>query len=414
MITARKYRLYPNKAQKQAIDAHIDAVRIIYNLALETKNISYYNYGKILSRYDLQVQLKDCKTEFPWLKQINSQSLQGALMHLDASFLKYFRDLKNGTIVKKKSSYLENKTKKGLKINWDKYNNLGKPKFKSKKDSIQSFLVPQNFTIVDNKLFIPKIKTGIKVIVSQECVGEFRNATISRTNTGKYFVSIVIENNLKVPAQKEVKEDTSVGIDVGIKTFAVLSSGEEIGNPKFLKKSIVKLKVLQKRASKKKKNSKNKQKANKKIALLHEKITNQRKDFLHKTSSAIIKQYDTVIVEDLNISGMVKNHKLAQSISDVSWSSFSLMLKYKLAKNGKNFIEIDRFFPSSKMHYKCGYINKNLTLIDREWNCPICKETVLRDYSAAINIKLSGLGQSVEPLELPTLVGTLKKESHLL
>jgi putative transposase len=414
MIISRKYRLYPNKEQQMALDSHLNAVRTIYNVALETKNIAYYNYGKNLSRYDLQVQLKDCKSEFLWLKNVNSQSLQSSLMHLDASFTNFFRKLKDGSIAKAKESYINKRNSKGLKINWDKYHSIGRPKFKSKKDNNQSFHIPQNFTLVDNKLFIPKIKTGIKTIVSQECLGELKNATISKTCTEKYFVSICLEDNKSTPIISKVQEKTTVGVDLGIKTFAVCSDGLEFENPKYLKKSINRLKVLQKRLSKKQKNSKNKNKKRIIIAKLHEKVTNQRKDFLHKTSSAIIKQYDTVVLEDLAIKNMVKNHKLAQSISDVGWGMFSSMLKYKSTKYGKNYIEIDRYFPSSKLHFDCGYVNQNLTLKDREWYCPNCKINVNRDLNAAINIKYSGLGKPVELLELPTLVGTVKGESRFL
>lgn len=410
MITSRKYRLYPTKEQEMFLDKHFNAVRLIYNLALETKNLSYYDYGVKLSKNDLQFQLTDLKKEVVWLKEVNSQSLQGALINLDDAFNKYFRELKDGSIAKAKESYISSRTKRGLEINWKKYHNIGKPKFKSKKDNNYSFSVPQNFTLVDGKLFIPKLKTGIKTIVSQECICKHLNLTISKTSTGKYFVSVCIENNIEVPKLKPIKEETAVGIDLGIKTFAVFSDGSQVENPKYLKKSIIRLKIIQKRLSKKQKNGKNKNKQRKVVAKLHEKITNQRKDFLHKTSTAITKQYDTIVFEDLAVKNMVKNHKLAQAISDVSWSMFTTFVKYKCAKLGKNYIEIDRYYPSSKIHNICGYVNKELKLKDREWFCPNCKLMVNRDLNAAINIKLSGLEQSIEPSELPTIVGALKKE----
>jgi putative transposase len=413
MIVSRKYRIYPNKIQKAVIDNHFHAVRKIFNVALETKNIAYYDYGVSLSRYDLQKQMKDCKDEFMWLKEVNSQSLQGCLMHLDASFTNYFRGLKDGSIAKRKATYIEKRNSQGLKINWSKYYDIGKPKFRSKKDNIQSFLIPQNFCLQEDKLFIPKLKTGIKTIIHQECVGVLRNVTISKTATGKYFVSICLEDGLIAEKLKPIKEETTIGIDLGIKTFAVCSDGQEFKNPKHLKNAIERLKVIQKRLSKKVKNSKNRDKQRIIIAKLHEKIANKRKDFLHKTSSAITKQYDTIVVEDLAIKNMVKNHKLAQSISDAGWGNFTLMLKYKCAKKGKNHIEIDRYFPSSKTHFDCGYVNNNLTLNDRTWTCPNCKKEVLRDLNASINIKHSGLGQSVEPVELPTLVGALKQEASI-
>lgn len=413
MITSRKYRLYPTKEQEMFLDKHFNAVRLIYNLALETKNLSYYDYGVKLSKNDLQFQLTDLKKEVTWLKEINSQSLQGALINLDDAFNKYFRGLKDGSIAKAKESYISNRTKRCLEINWKKYHAIGKPKFKSKKNNDYSFSVPQNFTLIDGKLFIPKLKSGIKTIVSQECVGKHLNLTISKTATGKYFVSICLENNIEAPQLKPIKEKTAVGVDLGIKTFAVLSDGAEIENPKHLKKAIVRLKVIQKRLSKKQNNSKNKNKQRKIVAKLHEKVTNQRKDFLHKTSTAITKQYDTIVFEDLAVRNMVKNHKLAQAINDVSWSMFTTFTKYKCVKLGKNYIEINRYYPSSKIHNICGYVNKELTLKDREWDCPVCKSKVNRDLNAAINIKLSGLGQPVDPLELPTIVGALKKEAAM-
>lgn len=414
MIVSRKYRLYPNKTQQSVIDNHLSAVRTIFNLALETKNVAYYDYGVSLSRYDLQKQMKDCKDEFVWLKQVNSQSLQGCLMHLDASFTNYFRGLKDGSIAKRKEQYINKRNAKGLVINWSKYYSIGKPKFRSKKDNVQSFLIPQKFYLRESKLFIPKLKSGIKTIIHQEYEGVLKNATISRTNTGKYFVSICIENNNKSPKPKPIKEKTTVGIDLGIKTFAVCSDGQEFDNPKCLKNSIERLKVIQKRVNKKQINSKNRNKKRLELALLHEKVSNKRKDFLHKTSSAIIKQYDTIVVEDLSVKNMIQNHKLAQSISDVGWSAFTSMLKYKCVKEGKNYVEIDKYFPSSKLHNECGYVNKDLKLSDRIWICPNCNKEVLRDLNASINIKKSGLGQSVEPVELPTLVGALKQEALCL
>lgn len=411
MINSVKYRLYPNTEQKMFLDKHFNAVRMVYNLALETKNLSYYSYGVKLSKNDLQFQLTDLKKGCEWLKEINSQSLQGALINLDDAFNRYYKGLKNGSIAKTKEAYVLKRKQNGLDVNWSKYNSIGKPKFKSKKDKKYSFSVPQSFTLVDGKLFIPKLKSGIKTIVSQDCNGKHLNLTISKTVTNKYFASICFQNNIEVHTTQPIKETTSVGIDLGIKTFAVLSDGSEVDNPRHLKKAIIRLKVIQKRFSKKTKDSKNKNKQRIILARLYEKISNQRKDFLHKTSTAIIKQYDTVIVENLPVKNMIKNHKLAQSIVDVSWTMFTNFTKYKCDKIGKNYIEIDRFYPSSKIHNVCGYVNKELTLKDREWDCPICKSKVNRDLNAAINIKLSGLGRPVEPLELPIIVGTLKKEA---
>ena len=387
MIKAYKYRIYPNTEQQTLINKHIGACRFLYNLALETKMGAYAVYKKNLSRYDLQVQLKDLKKECEWLKEINSQSLQTSLMNLDAAYLKFFKGLADF------------------------------PNFK-KKHQGQSFQCPQSVTIEDNKLWLPKFKAGINIKQHRLFTGIIRTVTVSKTTTNKYFASILVEDEKQTPTKKTIKEKTSVGIDVGIKTFAVLSNGDEYDNPKHLKNAISRIKVLQNRASKKKKGSANRKKANLRIAIQHEKITNKRKDFLHKTSSAITKQFDTIIVEDLNINGMIKNHKLAQSISDVGWGNFAIYTKYKSEWRGKNYLTIGRFEPSSKLHNKCGYLNKELTLKDREWLCPKCGEMVLRDLNAAINIKnfgltKSGAVRSKVPVELLTLVRTMKQEAPM-
>lgn len=414
MFTARKYRIYPNKEQEIALMAHINNVRLVYNLALETKNLAYTDRQTNLSRYELQVQLPDLKLEFPYLKETNSQSYQVALKDLDASFSNFFRNVKNGSIIEKKQKYLEKRVKKGLKVSWGKYHSIGKPKFKSKKDSVQSFGVPQNWSILDDKLFIPKIKSGIKVKVSRGAIGKHLEARISLTSTGKWFVSFALETEEKLVRQKTILEKTTIGVDLGIKTFAVLSDGAEFENHKYLKETLNKLKKHQKRLSRKKKDSKNKNKQRKIVAKIHETVSNQRKDFLHKTTSAIVKQYDSVVIEDLNIKGMMQNHKLAQAISDTGWFEFKTMLDYKLKRTGGNLIVINRWFPSSKLHSECGFINKELKLSDRDWTCNNCKKVVNRDLNAAINIKNSGLGKPVVPVENATLVVSVKQESHFL
>lgn len=281
------------------------------------------------------------------------------------------------------------------------------------------FLCPQNVTIESGWLCIPKFKDGIKVVFHRPIKGIIKRLTLSKTPTGKYFVSILTETKEVMPDKKQIDINTSVGIDLGIKTFAVLSDGTEFDNPKYLKQSLQRLKVLQRRASRKKKGSSNRKKSVKRLAVLHEKITNQRKDFLHKVTNAITKQYDSLCIEDLAVNNMVKNHKLAQSISDVGWGIFGTFLKYKAEWRGKNVLEIGRFEPSSKLHNTCGYINKNLTLNDRQWDCPNCGEVVFRDVNAAINIKNfalikhSGVERTVEPAELPTLVGALNQENFV-
>lgn len=385
MLRAFKYRIYPNKEQQILISKHFGACRFVYNLALETKLAAYSSAGVNLSRYDLQVQMKELKQDCEWLKEINAQSLQSELMHLDAAYLKFFKGLANF------------------------------PNFKKKTDK-NSFQCPQYTHIKGDELWLPKFKTGIKIVQSRLFDGDMRTVTISKTSTNKYFASILVQDNKPIPEKKPIKEGTTVGIDVGIKTFATLSDGQSYDNPKYLKKALKRLKMLQKRASKKAKGSNNRKKANLKVALAHEKVTNQRKDFAHKVSDLITKKFDVVCVENLNIKGMVKNHNLAQSINDVGWASFLDMLKYKAEWRGKTYHEIGRFDASSKLHGKCGYLNKELTLVDRQWVCPKCGELVDRDKNAADNIKTFGLNYLVverpdlKPAELNTLLSTMKQE----
>lgn len=380
MFRAYKYRISPTNSQKELIHKHCGSVRFLYNLALETKITAYLGNKVNLSRYDLQKQLVELKKELPWLKEVNSQSLQSALINLDEAYNKFFKG-------------------------------AGFPKFK-KKSNASSFAVPQNVKIENNLLIIPKFKEGIKIVLHRPTKGTIKSATISVTPTGKYFVSILCDTKEEIPTKTPIKENTTIGIDIGIKDFAITSEGEVFDNPKYLRKAQSKLKYVQR------KYSKNKGKRTKqRLALLHEKVVNKRKDFLHKTSIKLIRENQTICLEDLAVSNMVKNHNLAQAISDVSWSTFVTMLEYKADWYGKNILKIGRFEPSSKLHANCGYINKDLTLSDREWTCPKCGELVSRDVNAAINIKsfalrniLSGTDRKNQG-KLPTLVGALTLEA---
>lgn len=388
MLKANAYRLYPSDSQKELLDKHFGSVRFVFNLALETKTTAYSANETNLSRYDLQVQLKDLKEDCTWLKEVNSQSLQAALLNLDMAYANFFKG--HGKF----------------------------PNFK-KRSGKQSFLCPQNVNIEKDLLSVPKFKDGIKIILHRPIKGIIKSATLSKTSTGKYFASVLCETGELIIDKKNITDKTAVGIDLGIKTFAVLSDGTEYGNPKHLKKSLTRIKVLQKRVSRKKKGSNNRAKAKLKLATLHEVITNQRKDFLHKVTNEITNRFDTICIEDLNVKGMVRNHCLAQSISDVGWGEFERQLRYKAEWRGKNLLQIGRFEPSSKLHNTCGYINKVLSLSDREWTCPNCGKIVFRDLNAAINIKnfallkISGVERTVEPVEPPTLAGTLKQEKFV-
>lgn len=357
---AYKYRLYPNEEQKVLIAKHLGSCRFIYNYALDKKVRAYQTDKTNLSRFDIQADLPNMKKseEYCWLKEVNSLSLQASLANLDSAYTKFFREHK------------------------------GFPRFKSKKDSKQSFSIPQN-TRVDfenGRIFIPKFKGGIKTKFHRTFEGIVKSSTISRTATGKYFVSILVEVNEPDVPMKPICENKTVGIDLGIKTFAVLSDGTEIPNPKHLKQSLDKVKKLQRSLSHKNKGSKNRDKARRKLALAHEQVTNRRNDFLHKVTSYIVNNYDTICLEDLNVKGMVKNHHLAQALEDIAIGAFNALLEYKAKERGVNILRIGRFEPSSKM-CTCGYINHNLTLAMREWICPKCGAIHDRDLLAANNIK---------------------------
>ena len=384
MLKAFKCRLNPNKEQIVLLNKHIGASRFIYNLALETKQIAYVGNKHNLSCFELHSQLVDLKDELPWLKELNSQSLQQAITNLDKAYTAFFKG---------QNSF---------------------PNFK-KKTNGGSFNIPQRVMVENGKLVIPKFtkKNGIDIILHRELKGEIRQATISRTPTGKYFVSILCETGEQNKVKPKIKEETSVGIDLGIKDFAITSNGEIFSNPKYLRKVQNKLKYVQSKYSKNK-GKKTKQKLGK----LHEKVTNKRKDFLHKVSTKLIRENQTICLENLNVSGMIKNHNLAQAISDVSWSTFVNMLEYKAEWYGTNILRIGRFEPSSKTCSNCGNINKELTLKDREWTCVKCNTTHDRDVNAAINIKnfslrniLSGTDRKNHD-ELPTLVGVMTHEAH--
>lgn len=380
-----KYRIYPTVGQMVLLNKHIGAARFIYNLGLETNIMAWAGSKTRLSKHDLNKQLPNLKTSCEWLREVNSQSLQSSLMYLDAAFTAFFKG------------------------------QCKFPKFK-KKTSGGSFNIPQNVTLIDDckLLSIPKFKKGIKINLHRPIKGTIKQATISRTPTGKYFVSILCDTGEKPKPKKPITENTTIGIDLGIKTFLVTSDGTEYDNPKFLRKAQSKLKYIQRKFSKYKgKRTKHK------LALLHEKVTNQRKDFLNKTSTELIKNHDSLAIEDLNVSGMLKTHCLAQSISDVGWGMFIDMLEYKALWNGNNILRIGRFDPSSKLCSHCGTINKELTLQDREWTCGNCNETHNRDKNAAINIKNFSLKNHIPSVErrlknqneLPTLVGVLTSEA---
>src|SRR5690554_871807 len=382
MFKAFKYRIYPTNSQKELIVKHIGSSRFVYNLALETKIAAYIGSKHNYSAFDLIKQLPELKKELPWLKEVNAQSLQQSVHNMDIAFKKFFKG-------------------------------AGFPKFKSKHKGKQSFLIPQNVFVKNNLLIVPKFKEGIKMSLHRPTQGIIKSATISVTSTGKYFVSILCDIKEEMSTKAPIEENTTIGIDLGIKDFAITSEGEVFENPKYLRKAQSKLKYVQRKYSKHKG-----KRTKKKLAKLHEDVANKRKDFLHKVSTQLIRENQTICLETLAVKNMVKNHNLAQAITDVSWSTFVTMLEYKADWYGKNILRIGRFAPSSKTCSNCGTINKELTLKDREWACKGCNSVLDRDVNAAINIKsfalkniLSGT-ESKNQDELLTLVKVLTPEAQ--
>ena len=383
MLKSFKYRINPTEVQSELINKHIGSSRFVYNLALETKTMAYAGNQVNLSCFDLTKQLPDLKKECAWLKEINSQSLQAPIRNLDNAFTRFYKGQSNF------------------------------PKYKSKRNGKQSFHIPQNVIVDNGKLIIPKFKEGIEIVLHRETKGVIKSATISRTPTGKYFVSILCDTGEDCKTKSKIKKETTVGVDLGIKDFLITSDGEISDNPKYLRKVESRLKYIQRKYSKHKgKRTKNK------LAKLHEKVANQRRDFLHKESFKLVSENQTIAVEDLNVKGMLKNHCLAKSISDIGWSMFTTMLEYKCEWYGVNLLRIGRFEPSSKTCSNCGTVNKELSLKDREWTCKGCKTHHDRDINAAVNIKNFALRNYVSGTdtktrnELPTLVGVLTSEAQ--
>lgn len=355
-----KYRIYPNKEQQELINKHIGSCRFIYNLCLEKKINAYKTSKKSISCFDLikllPVLKKEQETSF--LKEVNSLSLQAAIRNLDSAYQRFFKE------------------KKGF------------PKFKSKRNARQSFQIVQNTTVDfdEKKVYIPKFKDGIKCRFHRFFDGKIKTSTISRTSTDRYYISILVEMDDNNPEKKPIDENKAVGIDLGIKTFATLSDGKEIPNPKNLKNAIAKLKRLQRRLSKKAKASNNREKARKVLACQYERVTNRRNDFLEKVTHQLVTSYDTICLETLSASNMMKNHHLAQALSDIAIGRFNKLIDQKAEWYGVNILRIGKFEPSSKM-CSCGYVYRDLKLSQRVWTCPNCGRTNQRDLLAANNIK---------------------------
>ena len=353
-----RFRLFPTKEQEVLLNKHFGCVRYVYNHFLNERKKQYQANKKSDNYYKQAAALTKLKNEedTKWLKEVNSQSLQFTLRSLDTAFLNFFRG------------------------------NAQFPKFKSKKRK-NTFTIPQFGKLEDGKIIIPKFKDGIKVKLHREVNGKIGKMNITKTPTGKYYVSIFTEQEV----EELPKTNKQVGIDLGLKDFVITSDNKKFKNNRYITKYTKQLKKAQRHLSRKQKGSNGFEKQKLKVAKIHEKIASCRLDTLHKVSKELVESYDLISVEDLNVKGMIKNHKLSKHIADASWGNFVTLLQYKCDWYGKELVKVNRFYPSSKTCGDCGWINQELKLSDREWTCKSCGVVHDRDVNASRNILKEGL-----------------------
>ena len=370
MLKAYKYRIYPNQQQAVAFEQHFGCVRFVYNWALALQKRYHAMFGKSLSRTQIQSQLvKKKKTaKFAWLNEVNSQSLLNALLNVHTAFTNFFKG---------RAKF---------------------PRFKSKKIPQKSYQCPQHCSVNFEQgiINLPKIK-GIKTVFSREFVGNIKTVTITKTATGKYHASILVENNEVVPTPTTVEPNLTVGIDLGISHLLNLSDGSKFDNPKHLSNASKRLAVQQKIFARKQKQSKNHQKQKLAVARIYEKVRNQRLDLHHKITHKLIceNQATSYALEDLGVKNMVKNRKLAKAIHDVGLGQFVTLLTYKATWYGKNILKVNRFFASSKICSHCHHKLDSLPLSVRNWACPSCQVKHDRDANAASNIRHQALADAL-------------------
>lgn len=372
-LKSYKYRLLPNKTQEGLLIKTFGCARYVWN-----RNVATFNsYDKETNPNPIFKTSTELRSEMEWMKEVSAAAIQ----QKEIDFKEF-----------KKQRFSKSRKK-----------SIGNPCFKSKSNK-QSFRLPnQKFSVNGNKIRLEKIghvKFAIDRLLPQ---GKLMSVTVSKNPSGEYYASILIETEI----QKLNKTNKSVGIDVGLKEFATTSDNISISNPRYFRESQSKLRTLQKHLSRKKKGSNRRKLAAKKVAKLHQTIRNQREYFLHKHSTNLVRNYDVIVVEDLNVYRMIKNRKLAKSISDVSWAKFFSMLQYKSDWYGKTLIKINRFEPTSKKCSNCGWIKHDLTLKDRTFECQSCSLSIDRDLNAALNIKSVGVDSDYNqtPRESETTCG---------
>ena len=358
---AYKYRIYPTPEQKQVLARTFGCVRYVYNWALRLRTDAYYNEQKRIYYKDLSEMLTALKKqdEYAWLAEVSSVPLQQSLRHLDKAFINFFEG---------HAQY---------------------PTFKKKRNQQAAIYTSNAFVWRDGKITLAKMDEPLAIRWSRPlpegCT--LSSVAVSKDCADRYFISILVEEEIEhLPGSSQ-----KVGADLGLKSFVVLSTGEIVGNPKFFAKDEKKLAKAQRRHAKKKKGSKNRDKARKKVARIHARIADRRRDFLHKLSTRLIRENQTICVESLAVKNMVKNEKLSKAISDVGWSEFVSQLEYKAEWYGRTLVKIDRWYPSSKRCFDCGHILDSLPLDVRAWTCPECGVHHDRDINAAKNIHAVGL-----------------------
>jgi putative transposase len=342
MIRAYKYRIFPTKSQQQQLAQYFGCARWVYNMALESRKKARESGLKFPSYCNLANELPSLKRQYPFLRDCPSQSLQQSIKNQTTAFENFFKG---------RAKY---------------------PNFKSKSNR-QGIQLPQGVSVhfEDGTLFIPKLKI-VSCKFHRPFHGKIKTVTVSKTPAGSYYASMLVENQDQVPAKRPVSKELTIGIDMGIKSLAKFSNGKTIENPHWLKSRLDTLRRLQRSVSRKRKGGNNRKKARLLVAKCHERIAAQRADYLHKLSFHLIKDYDTINIEDLNVSGMIRNRRLSRAIADASWGMLETMLAYKCKWYGNNLFYASRFAPTSKRCFDCGTINNELKLSDRYWTCPSC------------------------------------------